>query len=333
MKALALLILTGALLAGCSAQTGDTNVAQSNQNSKPAPTNMNLHEGINQPPVPVIVKRTGDHEVYVEMTSQITDLEIAPGVKYKAWTFNGTAPGPVIKVKEGDTIKFKMKNLDPKVPHSMDFHAVHASPSKDFADIHPNEEGVFTYPAMTPGVFMYHCGTKPVLLHIANGMYGTIIVEPKDGYPTDKEINREFIITQSEFYKENDLNDMTNGVPSYVLFNGKHPDLSKPFYAKVGDKVRIYFNNVGPNEVSSFHVVGTTFDTVYVDGNPKNVLNGLQAYTVPASGGLVVEFRVLKEGTYPIVTHQFNHVQKGALAKLIVTADGNPPQTADKSSH
>lgn len=334
-KALVAFILAGALItmAGCGPQAkNNTSTPKTNQ-TPAASSTISTHEGINQPPTPLVLNRTGDHDVYVEMTAQITDLEIAPGVKYKGWTFNGTAPGPVIHVKEGDTIHFKLKNMDPKIPHSMDFHAVHAAPSKDFANVNPDAEGEFTFPATDPGVFMYHCGTAPVLMHIGNGMYGTIIVEPKNGYPTDKEINREFVITQSEFYKQDDLDDMTNGVASHVLFNGKSPDLAKPFYAKVGDKVRIYFNNVGPNHVSSFHVVGTVFDTVYVDGNPKNVLNGLQAYTVPASGGLVVEFRVVKEGTYPIVTHQFNDVQKGALAKLVVTKDGNPPAAADTMSH
>jgi nitrite reductase (NO-forming) len=236
-------------------------------------------------------------------------------------------------VKEGDTITFKLKNMDPKIPHSMDFHAVHAAPSVDFANEEPNGEGVFTYKANTPGVFMYHCGTAPVLQHIANGMYGTIIVEPKNGYPTDGEIDREFILIQSEFYKENDWNDMIEGEPDYVVFNGKHTNISEPFYAKVGDKIRIIFNNVGPNEISSFHVVGTTFDTVYVDGNPNNVLKGLQAYSVPASGGLIAEFRVVKEGVYPIVTHQFNHASKGAVAKLIVTKDGKPDPNMQNAAH
>jgi nitrite reductase (NO-forming) len=277
---------------------------------------------VNQPPIEPIVVRNGN-TVNIEMTAQVTDIEIAKGVVYNAWTFNGTVPGPVLRVKEGDIINFTLKNIDPDVPHSMDFHAVHAAPSKKFIDIMPNEQGTFTYPANKPGVFMYHCGTKPVLAHIANGMYGVIIVEPKDGYPTDSEIDREYTIVQSEWYKEHDYNDMLNGVPSYVVFNGDTFSLTeKPFLAKVGDKVRLYVNNVGPNEVSSFHVVGTIMDTVYVDGNPNNVLQGLQTVMLPASGGAVVEFTVTEEGDYPIVTHQFNHASKGAVAILRVTSDG-----------
>lgn len=277
---------------------------------------------LNQPPVEPVVTRDGN-DVYIEMTAQVTNIEIAKDVFYNAWTFNGTVPGPVLRVKEGDTIHFTMKNLDPNVPHSMDFHAVHAAPSKKFIDVMPNEEGTFTYPANTPGVFMYHCGTKPVLMHIANGMYGVIIVEPKDGYPTDGEIDREYTIVQSEWYKENDYEDFLNGEPTYVVFNGDTFSLSEhPLLAKVGDKVRLYVNNVGPNEVSSFHIVGTVMDRVYVDGNPKNILYGLQTMMLPASGGAVIEFTVTEAGDYPIVTHQFNHASKGAVAILRVTEDG-----------
>jgi nitrite reductase (NO-forming) len=293
------------------------------------------HKNLNQKPIPLNIERIGEHEVNIEMTAQITDIEITKGNMYKAWTFNGEAPGPVIVVNEGDTINFTLKNMDPAIPHSMDFHAVHASPSKDFVDIMPNESGSFTYPTNSPGVFMYHCGTKPVLAHIANGMHGTIIVKPKDGYPTDAEIDREFVLVQNEWYKYNDLEDFTNGVPSNMVFSAKalkEGDLitngtvgalvDTPLLAKVGDKVRIYINNVGPNEVSSFHVVGTVFDNVYIDGNPFNLMKGLQTVMLPASGGAVVEFTVKKEGSYSIVTHQFNHVTKGAVGILKVTKDG-----------
>lgn len=293
------------------------------------------HQGLNQQPTPIKIDRVGEHEVNIEMTAQITDIEIAKGDMYKAWTFNGEAPGPVIVVNQGDTINFTLKNMDPAIPHSMDFHAVHASPSADFANVMPDHTGNFTYPANNPGVFMYHCGTKPVLSHIANGMHGTIIVKPTDGYPTDAEVDREFVIVQNEWYKYNNLDDFTNGVPKYVVFSTKalkDGDLNtngtvgalvdKPLLAKVGDKIRLYVNNVGPNEVSSFHVVGTVFDDVYIDGNPYNRMKGMQTVLLPASGGAVVEFTVTKEGSFPIVTHQFNHAQKGAVGIIKVTKDG-----------
>jgi nitrite reductase (NO-forming) len=277
---------------------------------------------INQPPVEPVIVREGS-DVYIEMTAQVTDVEISTGVFYNAWTFNGTVPGPVLKVKEGDTIHFTLRNIDPHIPHSIDLHAVHAAPSKKFIDVMPNEEGTFIYPANTPGVFMYHCGTKPVLAHIANGMYGVILVEPKDGYPTDHEIDREYTIVQSEWYKENDYEAFLNKQPEYVVFNGDDFTLTEnPFLAKVGDKVRFYVNNMGPNEVSSFHIVGTIMDRVYVDGNPNNILYGMQTMMLPASGGAIIEVTVTEEGDYPIVTHQFKHASKGAVAILRVTKDG-----------
>lgn len=279
-------------------------------------------ERVNQPPVEPIIERDG-HVVNITMTSQVTDIEISKGVIYNAWTFNGTVPGPVIRVKEGDLINFTLKNLDPTVPHSMDFHAVHAAPSEKFIDVYPDEEGNFTYPANSPGVFMYHCGTAPVLAHIANGMYGVIIVEPKDGYPTDDEIDREYVLVQSEWYTEGDFNAFLNEEPNYVVFNGDDYSLKeKPLLAKVGERVRLYVNNVGPNEVSSLHVVGTVMDRVYLDGHPNNVLHGMQTVILPASGGAVVEFIVTEAGDYSILTHQFNHASKGAVAILRVTEDG-----------
>ncbi len=290
------------------------------------------HEGINQAPVPMVFERVGENEVNIEMTAQITDIEIDKETTYKAWTFNGEAPGPLIVVEEGDTINFTLKNMDPAVPHSMDFHAVHAAPDKKFIDVMPNEEGTFTYEASMPGVFMYHCGTPSILQHIANGMHGIIIVQPADGYPTDGEIDREFTLIQNEWYPYNDLDAMINEEPTQVVFSTKamnEDDLNTngttyslketPLQAKVGEKIRIYINNVGPNEVSSFHVVGTIFDDVYIDGNPENHAKGLQTVLLPASGGAVVEFTVKEAGQYKMVTHQFEHVEKGAAAILEVT--------------
>lgn len=301
--ALLLTVLAAAISGGCVGQASEQTKPEQQQAADPVE--------LNQPPVDPVVKRDGN-KVYIEMTTQVTNVEISKGVLYNAWTFNGTVPGPVLRVKEGDTLQFTLKNLDPNLPHSMDFHAVHAAPNSKFIDVMPNEAGTFEYPANTPGVFMYHCGTKPVLAHIANGMYGVIIVEPRNGYPTDGEIDRSYTLVQSEWYKEDDYNDFLNGVPSYVVFNGDEFSLKdKPLLAKVGDKVRFYVNNAGPNEVSSLHVVGTTMDTVYVEGNPQNVLHGLQTMMLPASGGAVIEVTVTEAGDYPIVTHQFNHASKG----------------------
>lgn len=277
---------------------------------------------MNQPPVEPVIQRDGN-TVNIIMTAQVTDVEISEGVFYNAWTFNGTVPGPVIRVKEGDTLNFTLQNMDPDMPHSMDFHAVHAAPSKKFIDVMPNEQGTFSYPASTPGVFMYHCGTSPVLLHVANGMYGTIIVEPKDGYPSDSVVDREYTIVQSEWYSEHDEEAFLNENPEYVVFNGNDFSMKEhPLLAKVGDTVRLYVTNVGPNEVSSFHVVGTTMDQVYLDGNPRNALYGMQTVMLPSGGSAVIEVTLTEEGDYPILTHQLNDASKGATAILRVTKDG-----------
>jgi len=276
------IVVLGLVAAACGPAGGERAVVD----PQPSPS----VEKLNQPPVEPIVRREGN-AVYIEMTAQVTNVEIAKGVFYNAWTFNGTVPGPVLRVRQGDVLHFTLKNLDPYVPHSMDFHAVHAAPSKKFVDVMPNESGTFVYPANTPGVFMYHCGTKPVLAHIANGMYGMIIVEPQGGFPGDGDIDRAYTIVQSEWYKEHDFEAFLNGEPQYVVFNGSDFALKdKPLSAKPGDRIRLYVLNAGPNEVSSFHVVGTTFDRVYLDGNPKNTLYGLQTVMFPASGGAIVEF-------------------------------------------
>ncbi|WP_059053299.1 multicopper oxidase domain-containing protein [Paenibacillus senegalimassiliensis] len=277
---------------------------------------------INQAPVSPVIQRDGN-VVRIEMTAQRTDIEISQDVIYNAWTFNGIVPGPVLRVKQGDLLQFTLVNMDPEMPHSMDFHAVHAAPSRKFIEIMPDEQGTFEYSADTPGVFMYHCGASPVLLHVANGMYGTIIVEPEDGYETDHEIDQTYTLVQSEWYAENDLDDFQHGDPEYVVFNGDDFSLKeKPLLAKVGDKVRLYVMNAGPNHVSSFHVVGTTFDRVYLDGNPQNVLYGMQTVLIPAGGGAVVEFTVTEAGDYPVLTHQLNDAFKGAIAILRATHDG-----------
>ncbi|MDF2946150.1 MAG: nirK [Bacillales bacterium] len=304
------------------------------------------HSDINDAPVPLKIERVDSTTVNVEMTSQITDIEIDMGVKYKAWTFNGQVPGPLVVVNEGDTINFTLKNHDPVMPHSMDFHAVHTAPTKGFVNVMPNDRGTFTYKASYPGVFMYHCGTQPILMHVANGMHGTIIVKPKNGYPTDNEVDKEFVLIQNEWYLNNKYKNLQEGEPTYVVFSTKSLNTegrntngdtfslqNEPLVAKVGDKVRLYVNNIGPNEVSSFHVVGTVLDSVYIDGNPANKLVGLQTIMLPASGGAVVEFTVKEEGSYPILTHQLKHASKGGVALLQVTQDGKFDPTALSMSH
>jgi len=186
-------------------------------------------------------------------------------------------------VNQGDIINFKLVNIDPAIPHSIDIHAVHTAPSKNISDIMPNEDGTFTFPANFPGVFIYHCGTDPILSHITNGMHGVIIVKP-----TDDEIDREYVLIQNEWYKYNDYEAFLNEEPNHVVLstkalhegdrntNGDTFSLKdEPIIAKVGEKVRLYVNDMGPKEVSSIHVVGTIMEVVYVDDNPANRLKGM----------------------------------------------------------
>src|SRR5690625_1233754 len=192
LRLVTILSLVVLLLSACSAGTVKTKnpvVGAEEVKTEVIPA----HEGLNQEPIPLEMERDGK-DVYIKMTTQITDIEIEPGNIYKAWTFNGEAPGPLIVVEEGDTLHFEIENIDPAIPNSIDLHAVHTNPDIGFADIEPNETGTFSFPTSSPGVFMYHCATDPVLSHIANGMHGVIIVKPADGFPTDNEIDRKSVV-------------------------------------------------------------------------------------------------------------------------------------------
>lgn len=306
---------------GIAAQAGEGDLVDDVQENQGEPVVEESEETVKQnlPPVEPVIRRDGQ-TVFIEMTAQVTNVEISKGMIYNAWTFNGTVPGPVIRVREGDTLVFTLHNMDEELEHSMDFHAVHAAPNRKFIDVMPGEERTFTYAASSPGVFMYHCGTDPILEHIANGMYGTIIVEPKEGYPSDDQVDHEYVLVQSEWYREHDMEAFLEEEPEYVVFNGDDFSLKdEPLTAEVGDTVRIYVSNAGPNETSSFHVVGTIFDRVYIDGHPDNLMHGMQTVLLPASGGAVVEFTVKEAGDYPIVSHQFKHATKGAVAILRVS--------------
>jgi len=315
-------------LAGCSTggtSTPKTEQPKTNQNQTIADHNMNQKQGefIDQQKFPAEIKRNGK---VVDVTFYTTEnkIEIAKDKYYQGWTFDGTVPGPFLRVKQGDKVRFTLVNKDPNMAHSIDFHAAVTSPSENYKDIKPGESYTFEWNANVPGAFMYHCGTPPVLAHIANGMYGSIIVDPvaSKNQPTFEKA-REFALVQSEFYKDaNDINDMMNGEPQVVVFNGeanKYKD--KPLEAKPGELIRFYVVNAGPNHFSAFHVVGAIFEKAYANGNPKNVEYGMQTVTIPPGGSYVVELRVPNEGLYPIVTHSFKDATKGAMGYLKITKD------------
>jgi nitrite reductase (NO-forming) len=244
-------------------------------------------------------------------------IAIAAGVTYDAWTFDGRVPGPVIRVTEGDTVDFTLVNQAP-MPHSLDFHAAEIAPSRVYVNLMPHDSLHYRFVARVPGAFMYHCGTAPVALHIANGMYGAIIVDPRQGRPPAKE----FVFVQSEFYTKT-LPDSTRTIdwekllglaPDYVVFNGREAEYAQhPITVRVGERLRMYVVNAGPNRFSAFHVVGAIFDRVYLDGSLAHPLEGVQTVTVPVGGSAIFEARLVEAGKYPFVSHAFADATKGAV--------------------
>ena len=273
--------------------------------------------------------KAGIKEFRIPMTHDT--IEIAKGVRYVGWTFGGTVPGPVIRVRQGDLVRVNLVNEAKDMPHSIDFHASQIPMDHAMKSIAPGDSLQFEFVATTAGTFMVHCGTAPVLMHIAQGMYLPIIVDPKDGWPT--RADKEFVIVQSDFYpktsladstvKEGDWTAMQTGVPSYVVFNGRAFQYKDaPLQVAEGDRVRLFVMNAGPNIRSDFHVVGNIFDRVYPGGNPDQVIHGVQTYMVPTGGGMVVEleFKPGRSGTgnYAFVTHAFADANKGAVGVIQV---------------
>lgn len=319
--ALSLILLIG--LAGCN-QENDKEITEPNQNNQDMDDHGKAEPGefIDQGSYPAEITRDGD-TVHITMYSTQNKIEIADGNYYQGWTFDGTVPGPVLRVKVGDTVKFTLVNKDTMMPHSMDFHSAITPWDKNYIDVMPGESYSFEFKAEYAGVFMYHCGTAPTIAHIANGMYGAIIVDPVAEDEKFAEA-REFVLVQSEFYKDaHDIDDMVNGEPQVVAFNGKafKYDKENPLEAKPGELIRIHVVNAGPNNFSAFHIVGTIFDKVYINGNPKNVQYGVQTVTIPPGGSATVELTVPEEGYYPIVSHSFKDATKGATGFLRITED------------
>jgi nitrite reductase (NO-forming) len=258
-------------------------------------------------------------------------VEIAKGVTYKSWTFGGTVPGPVIRVRQGDLVKITLVN-QASMPHSIDFHAARIPMSRAFRTILPKDSLSFEFTARDPGAYLVHCGTPPVLLHLMQGMYLPIVVDPKAGWPGT--VDKEFVIVQSEFYVQGgdsalpgqaDWKRALDRDASYVVFNGRAFQYQEhPLHVDVGDRVRLFVVNAGPTFTSDFHIVGTIFDRVYPDGNPDHVMSGVQTWAVPAGGGAVFETTFAKdasgEGTYAFVTHAFADAAKGAVGLIQVGA-------------
>ena len=267
----------------------------------------------------VLPSLPGGHIVFVRLELVDRVVEIAPGKKYRAWTFNGVVPGPVIHARVGDTIDVTLTNKA-SMGHSIDFHAALAPPNIAYQTVPPGKTLHFSWIATSPGAFLYHCGTPPVLAHISNGMYGAIIIDPATGWGVDAQ---SFVFVQSEFYPqrvkgtdeyEGSLRKMISGIADVVDFNGKaFQYMMHPIPILVGKPVRLFIVDAGPSHFSAFHVVGTLLQRSYLDGNPANLLIGMQTLSIPPGGGVVTEFTVLQPGKYPFVTHAFGDADAGAM--------------------
>jgi nitrite reductase (NO-forming) len=262
---------------------------------------------------------------------------LSDGVEYTFWTFGGTVPGPFIRVRVGDQVTFHLKNNEKSIfPHSIDLHAVNGpGGGATVTQVIPGETKSFQWKALNPGLYVYHCATSHVPTHVANGMYGLILMEPEKGLP---KVDREFYVVQSEFYTTGgfgekglqpfNLDDARHEDPHYVVFNGRVGALTgeRSLKAKVGETVRLFVGNGGPNLSSAFHVIGEVFDRVYHEGavgSPPQM--NVQSTLIPPGGSAIVEFRVDVPGRYLLVDHAiFRAIDKGALGVLEVSGPEAP---------
>ncbi len=283
-------------------------------------------------PPPITRRHPARVVVHLEVTEYVGEL--ADGVQYTFWAFGESVPGPFIRIRQGDRVEFNLHNRpDSTVPHNIDLHAVTGPGGGAEATLAaPGQSASFTFTALNPGLYVYHCATPPVGMHIANGMYGLILVEPEHGFP---EVDREYYVMQSEFYTEGthgeqghqffSLDKAYDEQPDYVVFNGAVGALTgdRALQAKVGDRVRLFVGNGGPNLVSSFHVIGEIFDKVWIEGGDR-INHNVQTTLVPAGGSAIVEFNVEVPGTYILVDHSiFRAFNKGAVGMLKVDGAGD----------
>ena len=295
------------------------------------------------PEVPPAIDRDHPAKVRVKMETVEKTMTMEDGVEYHYWTFNGDVPGQMIRVREGDTVEVEFSNNPSStVPHNVDFHAATGQGGGAEASFTaPGHTSTFSFKALQAGLYIYHCAVAPVGMHIANGMYGLILVEPKEGLP---KVDKEFYIVQGDFYTKGkkgaqglqpfDMDKAIAEQPEYVVFNGHVGSIAgdNALKAKTGETVRMYVGNGGPNLVSSFHVIGEIFDKVYVEGG-KLINENVQSTLIPAGGAAMIEFKVDVPGSYTVVDHSiFRAFNKGALGQLKVEGDENPEIMTKKLS-
>lgn len=326
--------------------------------SQPTPTISNSSEAVpeNLPDIsrapddlPSPLRRTTSEEVHVTLETVEITGRLADGSSYTYWTFNGKVPGPFIRVRVGDSVVVTLKNADTStMVHSVDFHAVTGPGGGAVAtQTQPGEATSFTFKALNPGLYVYHCATPMVAQHIANGMYGLILVEPEGGLPP---VDREYYVMQGEIYtaepftqkgaKNFDLVKLLDESPEYFVLNGSVGALTvdHPLEARVGETVRIFFGVGGPNFPSSFHVIGEIFDRVYeLASLTAPPLTDVQTTLVPTGGATMVEFKVEVPGRYILVDHSLSRLERGLAGYLLVEGPDAPEifsgEVAEGSGH
>ena len=330
-KVLVSMISAALALASC-AQVGEKSASTSAKKETSATNKLPVIQGVltQAPNVPPPITRNYAAKVVINMETQEKVMRMADGVDYMFWTFGGQVPGQFMRIREGDEVEFNLSNSpDSKMPHNIDLHAVTGPGGGAAASLTaPGHTSTFSFKALNPGLYVYHCATAPVGMHIGNGMYGLILVEPKAGLP---KVDREYYVMQGDFYTKGkygeaglqpfDMEKAIKEQPDYVVFNGSVGALNgdKAITAKVGETVRLFVGNGGPNMVSSFHVIGEIFDKVYVEGGSLENKH-IQTTLVPAGGSAITEFKVDVPGTFIIVDHSiFRAFNKGALGMLKVT--------------
>jgi nitrite reductase (NO-forming) len=339
---IALLLAFAALLLAVGCATPDADAAVTGSRSI-VPVRAPSEEIVGQevavltqaPNVPPPITRTHATKVIVNLDVVEKTMRLADGVTYNMWTFGGSVPGRFVRVREGDLVELHLKNdKTSSMPHNIDLHAVTGpgGGAKSSMTL-PGGESVFTFSALNPGLYVYHCATMPIPLHMANGMYGMILVEPKTGLP---KVDREFYVMQSEFYTPGKFGDkglqpfdMEKGIderPTYVVLNGSVGALTgeHALQAKVGERVRLFVGDAGPNLTSSFHVIGEVFDNVYQEGGTVATQHNVQTTLIPSGGAAIVEFGVEKPGDLIMVDHSiFRAMNKGAMGMIHVSGEDN----------
>lgn len=331
----ALILAAGLLPAGLAAAEGTVLAAAGRA---PLAADLPVENALltEAPAVPPPLTRRHPAKVVVRLEVREVVKRLADGVEYTFWTFGGNVPGSFIRVREGDFVEFHLDNHPTsKVPHNIDLHAV-TGPGGGAASSFtaPGHSSQFSFTALNPGLYVYHCATAPVPMHVANGMYGLILVEPKDGFP---KVDREYYVMQGEFYTSGrhgepglqsfDPAKAEDERAPYIVFNGAVGSLvgDRALQAKVGETVRLFFGVGGPNITSSFHVIGEIFDTVYLEGGVHAAQRHVQTTMVPSGGSTIVDFKVEVPGTYVLVDHSLSRAfNKGAIGMLKVTGPENP---------